>query len=412
MYYSKFLDKDEMKEILSSKCLGVPLMKFNDKYYSVSEDIIGYLPNNLIIGCNGSNKINATILPYIDNIIKFNENFIVRDNDNIYEIFKDKLEEKTYKTIILNYDNPDISNKYNPLELVSEIYKKSQFKAIKVLKDITTYLFFNSNANEDPFWINSARDLFNGLAIYKIENNEELTIMSIYKLVQKLMEANSSKEFIESLDKESAVYINVVGTLLAPPETRNSILSIFNQVINKYLNGNSIINMLNKSDFNLQDILNKKVALFIKGDGDIAKTFNNLLVQELYNICEIWDNKNKLNVILPDFDTLYPIVNCSKIINDAKKMNMNFTITISSYMNLKTLYGLENTEIIKMCFENTIYLLTQDSQTLKDICYYCGNGEENKPLITPQELLRLKNNEAIVLMSRVYPMRVNFTPYQ
>lgn len=412
MSYSKFLDEEGMDRVLSCECVGVPLRKVNDKYYSVGEKPIGYLPNNLIIGCNGSNKINNIILPYIDNIINFKESFIVRDNDNICETFKTKLENNNYKTIVLDYDNPDISHKYNPFDLVANLYKESEFKAIKILKDITIYLISNNNSNEDPFWIHSVRNLFNGLAIYQIENNKEINIKSIYKLAQVLNNPDKAKEFIESLDKESAVYINTCGTLLAPPETRNSILSVFNQVINKYLSGSAIIDMLSASDFNINDLKNQSVAFFIKGDSDIAKIMTNLLINYFYNICKIYQNENKCNIILPDFDMMNAIVNCSKIINDFKKLNVNFTITISSYTNLKNIYGLENTEMIKMCFENTIYLLSQDNKTLEEISCLCGNKELNTPLITPFELLRLNKDEAIILMARVYPMRLELKTFK
>ena len=68
--------------------------------------------------------------------------------------------------------------------------------------------------------------------------------------------------------------------------------------------------------------------------------------------------------------------------------NINYTITISSYTNLKNVYGFEQTEIIKMCFENTIYLLSQDNNTISEISYKCGDKDDNTPLIKPFELLK------------------------
>ena len=36
----------------------------------------------------------------------------------------------------------------------------------------------------------------------------------------------------------------------------------------------------------------------------------------------------------------------------------------------------------------------------------CGNKELNTPLITPFDLLHLNKDEAIILMSRVYPIKI------
>lgn len=402
MNYSKFLDEDSIRRVLSNNC-GIPLKKEDNNYLSISDNIIGYLPNNLIIGCNGSNYINNTILPYIDSIIKFSENMIVRDNYNIYETFKEKL--NNYNTIVLDYDNLDNSMNYNIFNLIEKIYKKSDYKAINMLKETVTYLLPDDKSNADPFWINSARDLFSGMAIYYLQSEEKISISNIYKKIQDFIDESKSIEFINSLNKESAAYISLSNTLLAPPETRKSIISVFNQAINKYLTSDKLINILNNNDIDF-DKLDERFAIFIKGDNDIARSMINILIYQINSLNSI----NRCHIILPDFDTMYPIKNLPKIINNNK--NINYTITIGSYTNLKNVYGLEQSEIIKMCFENTIYLLSQDNNTLEEISYKCGDKENNTPLITPFELLRLNKDEAIILMSRVYPIRINLEKYE
>lgn len=180
MNYSKFLDDEGIKRVLSNNC-GIPLKKEENNYLSISDNIIGYLPNNLIIGCNGSNYINNTILPYVDNVISFNENIIVRDNYNIYETFKEKLD--NYNAIVLDYDNLDNSMNYNIFNLIEKINKDSDYKAIYMLKETVMYLFPDDGSNADPFWINSARDLFSGMAIYYLQSDEEVSISNIYKKI-------------------------------------------------------------------------------------------------------------------------------------------------------------------------------------------------------------------------------------
>lgn len=89
----------------------------------------------------------------------------------------------------------------------------------------------------------------------------------------------------------------------------------------------------------LKDLLNEKIALFIKVDSYVFKMCNKLLIHQFCDTCEIFNNQNKVNIILPNFDMMYSIFDCPKIINDAKKMNITFTITISSYTNLKNCMG-------------------------------------------------------------------------
>lgn len=63
-------------------------------------------------------------------------------------------------------------------------------------------------------------------------------------------------------------------------------------------------------------------------------------------------------------------------------------------------------------FENTIYLLSQDNNTLEEISFRCGDKDNDIPLITPFELLRLNKDKAIILMARLYPIRINLKKYE
>lgn len=398
MNYANFLDEEGINRVLSSNNVGIPLISVDNKYLSISDEVLGYQPNNLVIASKGSNFINNTILPFVDNIINYNENFIIYDNYNIYESFKTKLENNNYKVISLDLDNMENSDGYNIFDIIENIYKKQDYKAISLLDD-TILSMFADEGSSDPFWIISARNLFKGLVIYQLEKNERVNLMTIYKIVQDFIEGDKALEFLNNYDKESLVYINLSNILLAPPETRKSIISVFNQLMNMYLSSNELINIINNSDYDLFDLVNNKFVIFVRGNNYYSKIITNIIINQLNQFIT-----KKCNIILPDFDMINPIKNFSKIINDNK--NINYTITISSYSNLKNIYGLEQSEIIKMCFENTIYLYSQDSETLEEISYRCGNKDKDIPLISTFELLRLNKDEAIVLMSRVYPIKI------
>lgn len=82
------------------------------------------------------------------------------------------------------------------------------------------------------------------------------------------------------------------------------------------------------------------------------------------------------------------------------------------------MYGKENAEVIKMCFNNIIYLLSNDIYTLDEISKLCGNTLKNNtivPLITIEELKVINTFEAIVLaivlMSRIMPIKTKLLPY-
>ena len=77
------------------------------------------------------------------------------------------------------------------------------------------------------------------------------------------------------------------------------------------------------------------------------------------------------------------------------------------------MYQKEDVEILKMCFNNTIYLLSEDIYTLEEISSRCGtrivDGKE-EPLISVSELKTFDYFEAIVLMPRMMPFRTKLLP--
>ena len=49
---------------------------------------------------------------------------------------------------------------------------------------------------------------------------------------------------MNSIDKNSSIYFNLSGTLLAPNENRGSIISVFNQKIKRYITRENLCEMM------------------------------------------------------------------------------------------------------------------------------------------------------------------------
>ena len=81
-----------------------------------------------------------------------------------------------------------------------------------------------------------------------------------------------------------------------------------------------------------------------------------------------------------------------------------------NYQQLISVYGKEEAEILKLCFGNILYLLSNDIYSLEEISKMCGEVSKDVPLITIEELKTMRQFEAIVLMPRIYPYRTKLTP--
>lgn len=102
------------------------------------------------------------------------------------------------------------------------------------------------------------------------------------------------------------------------------------------------------------------------------------------------------------------------MIRNSRNKGIKIIAVISGFTDLINMYGKENAEIIKMCFDNTIYLLSNDIYTLNEISNLCGRTQNDKngivPLITVEQLKTLQYFEAIILITRMMPIRTKLVP--
>ena len=414
---AEFINSEEMKEKLIKvnkevkiEKSGLPLMYDKENIYIDDKET-----HTLIIGSTGSGKTQTTILPQVKLSMIAGESLVINDvKGEIYNRYAKLLESNGYKTIVLNFENPNLGNSWNPLTLPYKLYKEgNKDKSLEIIEELAYYLFYEKGEKvNDPFWINSTMDYFIGMTLYLFENgsDNEINLNSVYNLSN-----YPSDVLLSKIDKNSNIYYSVSGILNAPTETRGSIIAVFNQKLKKYMYRENLMNMLSTSDFDISNISNEKTALFIvSGQSTFATNLIPLLVNQIFNAVDLYGNHQKrLNILLDEFDGLLPIKNFVKLINYARSINIKITVIVQSLIELVNVYGKENYELLKMCFPNIVYLLSNDGFTLTEISDLCGNQYIDGnvvPLISVEKLKLLKNFEAIVLIPRILPFRTKLLP--
>ena len=425
MKYARWSSNEEMMKYVKGvnletgvKASGLPIM-YDDNYLYIDDRSA----HSLVIGSTGCGKTQSVTLPMIKLAMMAGENIVVNDvKGEIYKLTADKLSKEGYKVLVVDFDSPNYGNFWNPLDLPYRLYKSGdKDRSLELIEDLGYYIFTDKQESGDPFWVNSTIDYFTGLTLYLFEHGkeEEINLNSIYAISTDGVDKKSGISYfdllINSLDKKSNIYYSLQGTLLAPNETRGSIISVFNQKIKKYITRESLCEMMSKSDFDICSIGNEKTALFIvSGKTTFSNSFIPLLISQIFNSIDICGKKEILNnVFLYEFEHLLPIKNFSKIINYMRGLRVRLTVFIKSFIDLVSTYGEENAEIIKMCFGNVLYLLANDLMTLEEISKLCGNEMVDgkvEPLITVEELKIFNNFEAIALIPRMMPFKTKLLP--
>ena len=402
------LNKENYKKQINS--FGLPIIFENDNVYMTRKG-----GHSLIIGATGSGKTQTVVLPSIRLSMLANNSIVVNDpNGEVYKATADEFKKNNYNVIVLDFAESIYGNYFNPLSLAYLFYKDSNNdKCMSTIEDLGYYIFTDNDSNMDAFWTNSATDYFTGLCLYLFEKkNAEINLNEVFELGNKLADANECEKFLKEIGKGNVIYYSLAGTLTSPNETKGGIISTFNQKLKRFINKDNFSRMISKTDFDLKSIVNDKTAIYIKsGYKEFSKCLVSLFIHQLFELTNSYGNhKQAINVLLDNFDKIMPIKNCAEIINYSRSINLNFTCIIQSLIGLINSYGKDDSEVIRLCFSNIVYLYANDLNTMMEMSKMCGNASNNKPLVSIEELKTLQMFEAIILLPRLMPYKTILTP--
>ena len=435
--YARWAKEAEFKKQLkkvdpkspTSDVAGIPLIN-NGK--EVWVDAGEY--HNLIIGSTGSGKTEMIVQPMVRILAKCGESMIITDpKGEIYEKNANALREKGYNIVLLNFRDPQKGNAWNPLSLPYKLYKSGNIdKACELLDDLALNILYDeSSKNSDPFWEKTSADYFAGLALALFEDatEDQINLNSINLMTtvgeEKFMGSTYVKAYFDTKDPASSAYVNVSSTIMAPSDTKGSILSVFKQKIKLFASRENLSEMLGHNDFDMKDIGRKKTAVFIVVQ-DEKKTYHPLVTiflkqcyETLIDVAQ--DSGRKLpfktNFILDEFANMPPLKDVDTMVSAARSRRIRFTFIIQNFAQLNQVYSKEIAETIKGNCGNIIYLISSELTALEEISKMCGelkskekDKTDSRPLVTVSDLQRLPQWTMIVLRIRNMPFKTRMTP--
>ncbi len=160
-------------------------------------------------------------------------------------IRKTKNNKQNYQKELINLINEkerrkDMTNEYKiakeKLLKCFKLYQEKKFtdciKEIELLKK----LIYDDETQIDPFWANSAGDLFAGITFEAIKNSkEEINFLSIFQFkINNKVFIDDITEYTNTLNKDSYSFISLSGVSASPKDTKESIVSVFKQKLKPY----------------------------------------------------------------------------------------------------------------------------------------------------------------------------------
>lgn len=191
------------------------------------------------------------------------------------------------------------------------------------------------------------------------------------------------------------------GTVLAPNETKSSILSVFNQKLRNVTLSDKYLPILCDNTFDLESCINNKTAFILQYEDE--KNSNsyiiNILIKQIYDmISEISSFKSEngnmsFSMFLDDFLSMSYFPYLDKLLMGAKKRNVELCFSINSFSLLKQTYG---EYLANALLENCDQLMLTDLSDI-ELLKYVNLLKEYGLISNTYSLRSVRRNEYILI---------------
>lgn len=399
--------------------------------------------NVTVVGGSGSGKSRFYVKP---NILQANTNYVITDpSGELLESTGKFLQDQGYTIKVFNLVEMAKSNCYNPFD-----YIRDDPGVVMMIKCLIRNTTPPGQKSGDPFWEKSEEALLQAICFYLIEARpkKDRNFSTVMKLLR-CAEINENDPSAESnLDKMFRLHEKENPNSLAVKQYKT-----FKMGAGKTLKSILISCSVRLTVFNLDQIAsltksdeNNGVELEKMGEGKRAlfviipsadSTYNFLvsmmysqMFETLYYVAETKKAGKRLDspvrFLLDEFANIGEIPEFTKKLATMRKYDISCSIILQNLAQIKTMYKDDWQTILGNC-DSFLFLGGQEYETVEYISKELGNatitvknrsrsfGKSNstgnsfaptkRELMTPDELMRLDNNECILLIRGLHPFR-------
>ncbi len=388
--------------------------------------------NVFIVGSPGSGKTQSYILTNI--IHEQNRSIVVTDpKGEIYEATAKWKLSQGYDVRLINFKEMTVSDRYNPIDYINKEIEAEQ---------VATTIVLNSqeqNKHQPDFWTKAEIALLKTLLLYvKYECPEEATMSKVKEiLTEHGKNPKDMDEFFSKLPHDHPAYQAYMIVRLAEKNVRASIFISLAITLSKF-DPTDVRRFTSNSDFRLDELGQKKMILYVilpvadETWEPLISTFFTQMFQRLYDVAD--RNYNRLpvqvNLLLDEFPNLGQIPGYEEILATCRSYGISASTIIQSLGQLYDKYSKEKAEAIigncslryilgvgdKLTAEYFSELIGKTTIQTHSTSISEGKKDSNtsrsyseRSLLTPDELTRMNPNEAILLVSGMYGIKLKKT---
>ena len=416
---------------------GIIVGKYSSFFGLIDKLLI--LPDSLHVLLAAPTRSGKGVSTVIPNCLAWKDSTVVLDikqeNWNITAGFRARHGQQCF---LLNLAPRDYkTHRWNPLHYISS---DPSFRINDIQK--IGQMLFPTNTHEAPIWQSSSRSLWLGLVLFLIEMEYPVTLGEVLRQLtrgdKRLSKIIDKKQKSDSPLSEQC-YLTLKEYLDTPEKTRGSVrkgflssLELFyNPVIDAATSGN---------DFDLRDIRKKKMSIYIgisPDDLERLAPLINLFFQQLIdlNTRELPEHNSELKykclLLMDEFTSIGKIPILSKGISYIAGYGLRLLPIIQSPAQIRAVYGHDDAETFIDNHALNIIFAPKNIKVAKEISETLGTttttnkskgksrpsdmfgkssrseniSEHGRALLLPQEVMRLTQDQQIILLETIPPIK-------
>ena len=410
----------------------------------------------LMIGAAGVGKTAYWLYPCIEYACASGMSFLSTDTKgDIMRNYGNIAKDYGYQVSVIDLRNPTRSNGNNLLHLVNkytDLYRDNpdqlmyKAKAEKYAKIIAKTIILSgmdaASFGQNAYFYDAAEGLLTATILLVAEfcKLEERHIVSVFKIIQELLEPSNQKEknqfqrLIEMLPPEHKAKWYAGAALNGSEQSISSVMSTALSRLNAFLDSELEQLLCFDTEVDAEKFCSEKSAIFVIMPEENPNTFFmiSLIIQQLYReILAVADEqggklKNRCVFFCDEYGTLPKIQDAEMMFSASRSRRLQIVPIIQSFFQLDRNYGKEGAEIIVDNTQLTIFggfapnsssaeILSKalGSRTVMSGSVSRGKNDPSaslqmmeRPLMTPDELKSMPKGQFVVMKTGAHPMKV------
>lgn len=334
------------------------------------------------------------------------------------------------------------THQYDPFAYVSA---DKNFRVADIEK-IAHYLCPNPPPNADPFWATNARDMFRAIALYLLDADQPCTLGTILDTVETPEEL---QKFAKRIVKEA-----IAGTLPLNEQSLRDFAKIANRPdkthggVKDQLTAalsplkNPLVRFATSANtFDLRELRCKPMSIYLnvaRPDIPALRPIINLFFQQLVDLNMVVEyghdprHKNELLLGLDEFAQLGRLDAVFEGITFFRSFGIRALVLLQSPSQNRTTYSVEGAKTFEQAFDCSVFFTpaARDVETADLVSRILGDqtvkgkseskkrgfetkhdtattSDQKRPLMLPQEVLRMSLKKQILIVSGMPPIYAN-----